>query len=446
MVVAPNGQAALPRRIVASLDGQWAHQYNGLVEGREAVLATNGLSGPLKGIRVLDWTMWQLGPVTASMMGDMGADVVKIEALDGDAGRSTGAASLRPSLAQGRNAYFEAANRNKRGIALNLKTPEGVDIVYRLVETADVFIQNFRQGVAERLGLGYETLREINSMLIYGSGTGYGPRGADSARPSFDGIGQARSGLMMSATPVGAEPMRVGGGISDQVGAIMLCLGVTAALMAREKQGVGQSVEASHLSANMWIQGQSLTMSLLSGTDTAPYDRKAPVNPLSNSYQCKDGTWMHVFHAQPDRYWKPFAAVFGIEELVDDPRFDNINSRHENSKELTKILDQRFATRTYDEWDQALRAGGDFIYDRVQHLHELEADPQVIANDYITSFDHPALGPVKACNHPNIYSETPAGYWREAPELGQHTEEILIEELGLDWDDIGRLREAGAIL
>ena len=409
-------------------------------------MATNGLNGPLKGIRVLDWTMWQLGPVAASMMGDMGADVVKIEALDGDAGRALArATSIRPNLAQGRNAYFEAANRNKRGIALNLKTPEGRDIVYRLVETADVFVQNFRQGVAERLGMGYETLRDINPLLIYGSGTGYGPHGAESVRPSFDGIGQARSGLMMSATPEGAEPMRVGGGISDQVGAVMLCLGVIAALVAREKQGVGQKVEASHLSANMWIQGQSLTMSLLSGTAPAPYDRKVPVNPLTNSYHCKDGTWIHLMHVQPDRYWKPFAAVLGIEEMVDDPRFDDMPNRAENSAELTQILDRRFATRTYAQWDQAFKEGGDFIYDKVQSLHQLEDDPQVIANDYITSFDHPALGLVKACNHPNIYSETPAGFWREAPELGQHTEEILIEDLGLDWDDIGRLREAGAI-
>ena len=409
-------------------------------------MAKNSLNGPLKGIRVLDWTIWQMGPVAASMMGDMGADVVKIEALDGDAGRALArATSISPNLAPGRNAYFEAGNRNKRGIALNLKTPEGRDIVYRLVETADVFIQNFRQGAAERLGMGYETLRELNPLLIYGSATGYGPRGAESARPSFDGIGQARSGLMMSATPEGAEPRRVGGGVSDQVGAVMLCLGVIAALVARDKQGIGQKVEASHLSANMWLQGTILTMSLLSGTAPAPYNREVPVNPLTNSYQCKDGTWIHLMHVQPDRYWKPFAAVLGIKELVDDPRFDSILSRQENSAELTQILDRRFATRTYDQWDQAFREAGDFIYDKVQHLHELEHDPQVIANDYITTFDHPALGPIKTCNHPNIYSETPAGFWREAPELGQHTEEILIEELGLDWDDIGRLREAGAI-
>ena len=199
----------------------------------------NGVTGPLKGIRVLDWTMWQFGPMSAAMMGDMGADVIKIEALDGDAGRAVARAStLAPMLPGGRNAYFEANNRNKRGIAVNLKTPEGKAIVHKLVETADVFVENFRQGVAERLDIGYETLREINPMIVYGSATGYGPNGPDSALPSFDGCGQARGGLMISATPADAEePVRVSQGVSDQMGAIMLCQGVLAALVARHIQG-----------------------------------------------------------------------------------------------------------------------------------------------------------------------------------------------------------------
>ena len=155
----------------------------------------NGVTGPMKGIRVLDWTMWQFGPMSAAMMGDMGADVIKIEALDGDAGRSLSRAStIAPSLPGGRNAYFEANNRNKRGIAVNLKTQEGKEIIYKLVESADVFVENFRQGVAERLDIGYDTLREINPMLIYGSASGYGPNGPDSGLPSFDGCGQARGG------------------------------------------------------------------------------------------------------------------------------------------------------------------------------------------------------------------------------------------------------------
>ena len=179
----------------------------------------NGVDGPMKGLRVLDWTMYQFGPVGASMLGDMGADVIKIEALDGDIGRAVARMSSRPIELDGdRNAYFETCNRNKRGIAVNLKTEEGREIVYKLVEQADVFIENYRKGIPERLGMDYETLRKINPRLIYGSGTGYGPEGPDSAKPSLDGCGQARSGLMMSATPATSpEPAYVSGAVSEGV-------------------------------------------------------------------------------------------------------------------------------------------------------------------------------------------------------------------------------------
>ena len=407
----------------------------------------NGVDGPLKGIRVLDWTMWQFGPVSAAMMGDMGADVIKIEALDGDAGRALRRAStMSMNLAGGRNAYFETCNRNKRGIAVNLKTPEGRDIIYKLVEDADVFVQNFRKGVAERLGIGYDTLRGINPRLVYGSASGYGPEGPDAYLPSFDGCGQARAGLMMSATPIGAKvPARISQGVSEQIGAIMLCNGVLAALVARNQQGIGQRVDTSHLSANMWLQGLGISMSLLSGTQFGAYDRNNPRNALANMYECGDGRWIQLMHLQADRYWTPFLTALGLTEVIDDPRFASEEEKIANGPALVAILDQKFAEKSYDEWDALLRESGDFIYAKVQTIEELQYDSQVIANDYITTFDHPVIGPVKMCNHPNIFSETPAGIWREAPELGQHTEEILVEELGYTWDDIGRLQEAGAI-
>lgn len=410
----------------------------------------NGANGPLKGIRVLDWTVWQFGPVSTAMMGDMGADVIKIESLDGDSGRGLWRASnLTNDLGEGRTAYFETCNRNKRGVALNFKTEEGRKVLYKLVEGADVFVQNFRQGVAERLGVGYEDLKKINPKLIYGSANGYGPNGDDSHLPSFDGCGQARSGLMMSATEPDADyPTRVSQGVSDQMGAIMLCLGVVSALVSRNATGVGQKVEASHLSSNMWLQGMGMTMSLLNGGQQfASYSRDTPTNPLSNIFKCKDGKCIQMMHLQPDAYWEPIAKVMGLDDIVDDPRFNTMIDRADNTEELVKIMDAKFATKDAADWDAAFRASGtDFIYAMVQSTTDLEDDPQVIANDYITTFDHPVIGPVKMCNHPNIYSETPSGIYREAPELGQHTEEILIEELGFTWDDIGRLQEAGAIL
>ena len=410
----------------------------------------NSGSGPLKGIRVLDMTVWQFGPVSTAMMGDMGADVIKIEALDGDAGRGLWRAStLNMDLGKGRNAYFEACNRNKRGIAVNLKTEVGRQIIYKLVEDADVFVQNYRQGVAERLGVGYDTLREINPMLVYGSANGYGPAGPDSHLPSFDGCGQARAGLMMSATPPDSEyPSRISQGVSDQMGAIMMCLGVVSALVCRNEQGVGQKVEASHLSANMWLQGLGISMSLLNnGQNFGSYERESPTNPLSNLYKCKDGRCIQMMHLQPDPYWRPICRAMGMDDIIDDPRFTDMRARAENTVELVRIMDEKFAMKTADEWDEVFREFEvDFIYAKVQSITDLEDDVQVQANDYITDFEHPVLGEVKMCNHPNIYSETPAGLWREAPELGQHTEDILIDELGYDWDDIREMQEAGAIL
>ena len=406
--------------------------------------------GPLKGVKVLDWTIWQFGPVSTSMMGDMGADVIKIESLDGDPGRGLARASnLRMDLGEGRVAYFEALNRNKRSLAVNLKTEEGLKVVHELVKDADVFVQNFRSGVAERLGVGYDTLSKINPKLIYGSANGYGPDGPDAGQPSFDGCGQARSGLMMSATEDYQEyPTRVTQGVSDQIGGIMLCQGILAALVSRGIRGVGQKVETSHLSANMWLQGLGISMSLLQGgVNFASYSRDSPTNPLSNTYNGSDGKSIVMMHLQPDRYWAPLMKEMGLEQFIEDERFVDMSARAENAPEIVKILDERFATKTVAEWDKLFRdSDTDFIYALVQSIEELSDDIQVQSNNYITHFDHPVLGDVQMCNHPNIYSETPAGIWKEAPEVGQDTEEILIENLGYDWDDIGRLQSAGAIL
>ena len=408
----------------------------------------NGVNGPMKGLRVLDWTMYQFGPVAASMLGDMGADVIKIEALDGDIGRAVARMSSRPIALEGdRNAYFETCNRNKRGIAVNLKTAEGREIVHKLVAEADVFIENYRKGIPERLGMDYETLREINPRLIYGSGTGYGPLGPDSAKPSLDGCGQARSGLMEAAAgPNATEPSYVAGAVSDQMGGIILCLGVVSALHARDVTGVGQRVDASHLSATMWLQGLAVSMQMLSGFYYRPTDRSNPMNPMVNAYECADGRWIQFMSAQFQRYWKDFATALGLEELIDHPITSSIQGMSGGSPELTAIIAERFKTKPVDEWVTILNDYEDLIFAKVQRIDELEHDPQVIANNYITQFAHPVIGDVKMCNFPVTFSETPAGVWKEAPELGQDTESILIDELGYDWNDIGRLQEVGTIL
>src|SRR5713101_3181824 len=204
---------------------------------------------PLEGIRVLDWTIWQQGPVSTMMLGDLGAEVIKIEdRVGGDPGRgvmSIGGAAT--NTAGNRNYYFETNNRHKKSITLDLKKPEGRDIVYKLIEKSDVFVQNFRKGVAGRLGLDYQELSARNPRIIYASSSGYGPYGPDSGEPSFDYLAQARSGVMNIASVDTDEPIYLNGGIADQMGAIMLAYGIMTALVARERYGVGQEVSASHL-------------------------------------------------------------------------------------------------------------------------------------------------------------------------------------------------------
>lgn len=403
--------------------------------------------GALDGVKVLDWTMWQFGPVAAAMLGDMGADVIKIEALDGDVGRAVSSMeSAQAGMPNGRNAYFETCNRSKRGIAVNLKTDEGREIIHKLVKHADVFIENFRNGVAERLAVDYDTLREINPMLVYGSASGFGTKGPDAAMPSLDACGQARAGLMMSATPEWAKhPVSVRGAPSDQIGGIILCLGVLSALLARQTQGVGQKVEVSHMSSTMWLQGLAIGMDLLIGDHMPALNRDNVRNYMYNIYRCKGGDWLRISNPQPKRYWRPFVEAMGLDYVLDEPKFQGVEDGAEVSPELLTLIEDRFTEKTYEEWDAIFRQYG-FIYAKVQDVADLKNDPQVIANDYITDFDHPDIGAIKVCNFPVAFSETPSAIVRGAPELGQDTEAVLIDELGYDWDDIAHFQKVGAIL
>jgi crotonobetainyl-CoA:carnitine CoA-transferase CaiB-like acyl-CoA transferase len=401
---------------------------------------------PLDGIRVIDWTIWQQGPVSTSMLGDLGADVIKLEErVGGDPGRGLfkmGGADLekRP------NFYFEANNRNKRSLTLDLKQPEAREIVYALVERSDVFVQNFRKGVAARLGLDYATLKRHNPKLIYASATGYGPEGPDSGEPSFDMLGLARSGIMLAAGEPDMEPLGIAGGIADQMGAIMLAYGVLAALLARERHGIGQEVDASHLGSMMALQGLSVSCKLMVGSAFPRQARRAALNPLWNHYRCSDGEWLAVAMLQSDRYWADFARDIGRPELADDERFATAGARARNAEACVAILDEVFATRTREEWLAHLRAAeGDFIYTRLNSIDELPQDPQVLANDYIVDFEHPAYGRIQQLGLPVRLSETPGSLREPAPEFGQHTEEVLLDLLGYDWDRISALRERKVI-
>lgn len=404
------------------------------------------MSGPLTGIRIIDWTIWQQGPVATQMLADLGAEVIKIEERDkGDPGRGIVAVAGASTGKSGRNFYFEANNKHKQSIALDLKRPEAREIVYRLAAKSDVFVQNFRKGVAARLGLGYPALRAHNDRLIYASASGYGPEGPDSGEPSFDYLGQARSGIMNATGVDGSPPNYIFGGIADQMGAVMLAYGVLAALLARERYGVGQEVDASHLGSMMALQGLNVASRTIHGKEFNRNTRANAFNPLWNHYRCADDKWLCLGMLQPDRYWKDFCTTLGRADLIIDPRFAEMRTRGHNAAELIKIFDEIFATRTRDEWMRALKAGGDFIYTVVNSVSDLPEDPQVKANGYVVDYEHPELGATRLLGMPVKLSETPGDPRGHAPELGEHTETIMTGMLGYSWDDIARLRDANVI-
>lgn len=399
----------------------------------------------LEGIRVLDWTQFQAGPVAGMLLGDLGADVIKIEErTGGDLGRGVVATGGKAFASVQRNPYFEIGNRNKRSVTLDLRKEKGRDIMYRLAEKSDVFLHNFRQKAVEQLGLQYEALSRLNPRLVYAQVSGWGPKGPDKDDPGFDPAALGRSGLWSLITEPGRDFQWPQGGYADQMGAFTAAYGILAALIAREKTGRGQRVDASILGGISHLIAYPLTFHTLWDMPMTFIPRKNQWNPLYNQYKCSDGRWIAIVLLPPDKYWPALCRATGIEHLEKDPRFNSMMARATNASELIAILDERMATKSSEEWAAILRAGG-LIFGRINTLEEFAADPQAVANDYVTSYDHPLWGKVRVAGFPVGYSETPCRIRREAPEFGQHTEEVLMEVLDYTWDDIGRLKDEEVI-
>jgi len=402
---------------------------------------------PLEGIRVLDLSARMPGPVCTQMLGDLGAEVIKLEARDGgDPGR--GLMRLSGMDLAGRpNFYFEANNRNKKSLALDLKKSEAREIVHDLVRHADVFAQNFRVGVAERLGLDYATLRRHNPRLIYAHATGFGPRGPEATHPAMDQMGIARSGLMMAVGESGQPPQQIAGGIADQMSGFMLAYGVLAALVARERHGVGQQVDVSQLGSMAALQGLNLSSRLMMGAAFPRVARSDSGNPLWNHYRCADERWIALGMAQAGRHWPAFCRAIGQAQLLEDPRFREMSwNNPSQARAAVAILDEVFAGRPSPEWLAILReASPDFIISPVNSVDDLPDDPQMRVNDYVVNFEHPQFGSTRMAGFPVGFSETPCSIRNAAPEFGQHTEEILLDMLGYDWERIADLRRLEVI-
>lgn len=402
----------------------------------------------LSGIRVLDITIWQQGPMTTAMLADWGADVIKIEGPDSpDPGRSLIRYEASPG---GANAYFETHNRNKRGVIFDLKSASGRDVLYRLVEGADVFVQNFRPGVAEHLQIDYESLRALKPDLIYCQASGFGLKGPDAQRPALDPLAQARGGVMSVTGEPDAPPTRTFAGFADQVSAFLLAYGIMVALFHRERTGEGQKVDGSLLQSILGVQAFNIGSYLISRTyagSPVPRMPRRLTNPLWNHYRAADNHWVMLAMAEISRYWIPFrAAILEASGEEVGPETMSLNWIIQNATpvlELIARLDEIFATKPARDWVEIFR-DHDLLIEVAQDYAAIENDPQVLANNMLATLSHPTHGPLRIVAPPITLSVTPGEIRTPAPEYGQHTEEVLLEA-GYTWEDISRLRDERAI-
>ncbi|MBI3953852.1 MAG: CoA transferase, partial [Chloroflexi bacterium] len=385
---------------------------------------------------------WQQGPVATMMLGDLGAEVIKIEEpRSGDPGRY-----LR-SLTSGINfplcIYFEANNRNKKSLALDLRTARGREALYRLVPRSDVFVSNYRPATLAQLGLDYSRLRELNPRLIYALATGFGLAGPDRERPAFDIAAQARGGLL--SVSGNGPPGPIGAGMADQYGATCLAYGIMVALWMRERTGEGQFLDSSLLGCQAFLGNLPLQSYLFTRTILPKRDRSEVLNPLWNFYRTRDERWFILAMVQSDPYWHTFCDTLGLQALEKEPRFQDHATREGSAPELIAILDKLFVTRSAQEWSELFR-GRDLVWEVVRTYDEVAADPQLRENGYLQPFDHPVVGPVEYVGQPVHWENGEARVRLGAPELGQHTEEVLRELAGYTWEELEALRDAGAII
>ena len=391
---------------------------------------------PLEGIRVLDFTWAQQGPYATVLLADMGAEIIKVEHREGERGRGVGGRAGAPT------SYFVAHDRGKHSVTLDVRRPEAREIVHRFVERVDVVVSNMRPGAMDRLGFDYETFSAINPGIVYASASAFGPHGDRTPVPGNDIIGQASGGITLRSGPEGGPPTPTGAAIADQVGAMILCSGILAALVKRERTGEGEQVDASLYGSQIALQSWEINTESFTGK-TAP--RAGLGHPLLTSravwrtFETADG-WLVIGGAATDK----FAALcdeLGLDDLPE--RHPDDRSRAAGMADIQTLLEERIRTRPTDEWIERFRAR-DIFCGPVQSYADILADPQARANGYIATMPHDALGETLVVGSPIQFGREPRTELAPPPELGDSTERYLTE-LGYSWEEIEALREAAVI-
>lgn len=377
---------------------------------------------PLEGVKVLDFTQFLSGPFTTMLLGDLGADVIKIEKPDGgEIYRSYG-----PKFINGESTSFLSANRNKRSLTINMKSAESRDVLRRLVEKADILVENFKPGTMKKLGLDYETASRINPRLVYCSISGYGQTGPYRNRGGFDLVAQAMSGMMSVTGEPGRPPVKVGYPVADMGAGMYAAIGILAAYIGAQRTGKGQWVDASLLEAALSWALLPAGNYYVDGEIPGPLGSASPQNAPYQGFTTKDGAF--VVGTGNDELWVRFCEIFGLEHLARDPRYSTNALRVKNQFELAEAIQAEIGKWRTEDCLSRLNEDG-IPCGPIYRLDEALKDPQVVDRGMVVEMDHPVAGKVKTLGMPVKLSENPFQVRRHPPRLGEHNEEIL-RELG----------------
>lgn len=398
---------------------------------------TSQQTGPLAGVKVLELAQIMAGPICGTLLADMGAEVIKVEKIPG--GDDT-RRYAEPQI-NGESAAFMILNRNKRSVAINLKTEGGREVLRRLVKDADVLVENYRKGTMERLGVGFESLREINPALIWCAISGYGLTGPYAARGGFDLIAQGVAGIMSITGESGGPPVKSGSPVTDINAGILAALGIVSAYVHRLKTGEGQFVDTSLMEAGIQQTFWQSAIYFATGVSPGPTGSAHVLTAPYQAFPTKDG-WINIGGANQAN-WERIAMTVGAPELVDDAHFKTNSDRMVHREELTQILGERLQQRTTQEWLVDFDAAG-VPAGPINDIAAMVSDPQTVAREMVVELEHPKAGRTRALGLPLKFSETPGKVVHPAPLLGQHTREVL-SAAGYSTEEITDLAEAGAI-